>query len=561
MLVAAGLAAGLGATWTTLTADAVTLASVLSLAVGWSFLASGAIGAAHRPDNRVGVMMVVIGLLWAATAVLKATRSSVLFTAGIWLGDVWLALFVALLVAFPFGRIVSRLDLVLVGSILLVVLPLEALWLVFLAFPDGAPDNAVLLWPSEPTASGIDWVQRVILIGSLTALSALLVRRWLRASGPLRRALAPVFAGAVAVGLLSATYLLDKLAVRSVAIDYLVSAVLAAIPLVFLIGLLRARLARSAVGDLLVDLREPAAPGVLRDALARALRDPALELAYWVPEYRSYVGADGRPVELRAAGGRVTTLVERGGEHVAALVHDASLRDEPELVGAVTSAAGIALENERLQADLRARLSDLRASRSRIVSAGDTERRRLERDLHDGAQQRLVSLSIVLRLLAGKLPAGGAEAALLQTARDELAAGLEELRGLAQGIHPAVLSDHGLPVALESLVARAPLRVELDVALTERLPAPVEVASYYLVAEGLTNVAKYARAESARVSLALADGVLEVEVSDDGCGGADPSGGSGLRGLADRVEALDGRLRVWSAADGGTRLRAEIPCA
>ena len=202
----------------------------------------------------------------------------------------------------------------------------------------------------------------------------------------------------------------------------------------------------------------------------------------------------------------MATFVERGGTAVAALIHDASLQDEPELVGAVTSAAGIALENERLQADLRARLTDLRASRARIVEAGDTARRKLERDLHDGAQQRLVSLSVVLRLV--EKPRRRAEAELLQTARTELNESLEELRGIARGIHPAVLSDHGLPVALESLAARAPVRVTLDVDLAERLPEPVEVAAYYLVAEGLTNVAKYAEAESATVDVARENGTL-----------------------------------------------------
>ena len=332
--------------------------------------------------------------------------------------------------------------------------------------------------------------------------------------------------------------------------------------MIFVVGLLRARLARSAIGDLLVELHEPAEPGALRDALARALRDPTLELAYWMPEYGAWVGPGGDPVDLPGERSpRATTYVERGGTRVAALVHDAALRDEPELVGAVTSAAGIALENERLQADLRARLSDLRASRARIVEAGDIARRKLERDLHDGAQQRLVSISIVLRLVAGKVPADGPVAELLKTARDELAASLEELRRIAQGIHPAVLSDHGLPVALESLAARAPVRVGLNVDLEERLPEPVEVAAYYLVAEGLTNIAKYAEAASASVDVGRENGTLIVEVSDDGKGGADPEGGSGLRGLADRVEALDGRLRVWSPDAGGTRLRAEIPCA
>ena len=271
--------------------------------------------------------------------------------------------------------------------------------------------------------------------------------------------------------------------------------VLSAVPIIFLAGLLRARLARSGLGALLVELHEPAEPGALRDSLARALRDPSLQLAYWVPEYHSYVGLDGQPVDLPAEGsGRVATFVERGGTAVAVLLHDASLQDEPELVGAVTSAAGIALENERLQADLRARLADLRASRARIVEAGDTARRKLERDLHDGAQQRLVSMSVILRLVETRVGADSEEATLLTTARTELNESLEELRRIARGIHPAVLSDHGLPVALESLAARAPVRVTLDVDLAERLPEPVEVAAYYLVAEGLTNVAKYAEA-------------------------------------------------------------------
>ena len=335
---------------------------------------------------------------------------------------------------------------------------------------------------------------------------------------------------------------------------------LTTVPLIFLAGLLRARLARSNIGELLVDLREPSAPGALREALARALGDPTLELAYWVPEYEAYAGADGEPFAL-PDDGRVTTYVERGGAPVAVIVHDASLRDEPELVGAVAAAAGIALENEGLQADLRARLSDLRASRARIVEAGDSARRKLERDLHDGAQQRLVSLSVVLRLVAGRIPSDSPEAELLATARTELNESLAELRNLARGIHPAVLSDHGLEVALESLAARTHVRVTHAVELERRPPAPVEVAAYYLIAEGLTNVAKYAHAGSAEVHVTREHGALVVEVSDDGVGGADPGHGSGLRGLADRVEALDGRLRVWSPPGGGTRLRAEIPCA
>jgi len=355
-------------------------------------------------------------------------------------------------------------------------------------------------------------------------------------------------------------YLLDKLGRDPGTLFRFALLTLTAVPVIFLVGLLRARLARSGVGALLVDLREPTNPGALRDSLARALRDPSLELAYWVPEYEAYVARDGEPLQL-PTDGRVATYVERHGTPVAAIIHDATLQDEPELVGAVASAAGIALENERLQADLRARLSDLRASRARIVEAGDTARRKLERDLHDGAQQRLVSLSVVLRLIAGKVPAESQEAKLLAMARTELNASLEELRSIARGIHPAILSDHGLPVALESLAARAPVRVEIELDLPDRPPPQVEVAAYYLIAEGLTNVAKYAEAQSATVAVNRDNGALIVEITDDGKGGADPANGSGLRGLADRVEALDGRFKVWSPPAGGTRLRAEIPCA
>ena len=537
--------------------------AVVALIVGWSFLASGVVASARRPENAIGALMIVIGLVWFVSNLLRQWMAPVPLTAGIWLGDLWLLPLAFLLAGFPFAHLSEPLDRVLIGALAIVMIPLEALWLMFLSFDSfgepGVPRNVLMVADEPGLAGAVDTVQRVILITALGILAVVLVRRWRHASAPLRRALMPVLAGAAGLALLTAVYLLDKLDRGSPQVYTIAMLVLSAVPLIFLVGLLRARLARSGIGALLVDLREPAEPGALRDSLARALRDPTLELAYWVPEYRAYVGLDGEPVELPAPGaGRVATFVERSGTAVAALIHDASLQDEPELVGAVTSAAGIALENERLQADLRARLTDLRASRARIVEAGDTARRKLERDLHDGAQQRLVSLSVVLRLIENRVPA---EAELLQTARTELNESLEELRDIARGIHPAVLSDHGLPVALESLTARAPVRVTLDVDLTERLPEPVEVAAYYLVAEGLTNVAKYAEAESATVGVARQNGTLIVEVSDDGKGGADPSGGSGLRGLADRVEALDGRLRVWSPEAGGTRLRAEIPCA
>jgi PAS domain S-box-containing protein len=217
-------------------------------------------------------------------------------------------------------------------------------------------------------------------------------------------------------------------------------------------------------------------------------------------------------------------------------------------------------EVHRLNAELHDRLEDLAASRARIVTAGDVERRRLERNLHDGAQQRLVTLSLSLRLALAKLDSAPAAArAILADAGDELALALDELRELARGLHPAVLTDRGLRAAVEMLAARAPVPVEITAVPPQRLPEPVEAAAYYLIAEALTNVAKYAEASAVTVSVTVADASVLVEVSDDGVGGADPATGSGLRGLADRVEALGGTLEVISPAGDGTTLRAAMP--
>jgi len=303
-------------------------------------------------------------------------------------------------------------------------------------------------------------------------------------------------------------------------------------------------------------------PQGLRDALARALGDPGLEVLFWLPERRTFADTAGRPVRLPNGGGRAVTRLEHEGEPLAALVHDRSLLDEPELVRAAGAAARLALENARLQAEMRAQLAQVQESRARIVTAADEERRRIERDLHDGAQQRLVSLALQLRMAQRQLGSGKADPAveeLLDSAVDELQVAVDELRELARGVHPAILTEEGLAAALESLAARSPFPVELDV-LEDRLPAQVEATAYFVACEALANVAKHARASKAAVFVSRRNGLLAVEVADDGVGGARPVNGSGLSGLADRVEALGGRLRIESPAGGGTRIVSEIPC-
>ena len=254
-------------------------------------------------------------------------------------------------------------------------------------------------------------------------------------------------------------------------------------------------------------------------------------------------------------------VVEQDGERVAAIVYDASLAEERKLLDAVVAAAGIALKNERLAAELRARVSELSASRARIVGAGDEERRRLERNLHDGAQQRLVALGMQLRLLGPRIRTDPEAAeALVATAAAELATSVDELRELAHGIHPAVLG-HGLTVALESLAARSTVATAVSVDLLERLPEVVEVAAYFVASEALANVAKHAQASAVKITVSRGTKGALVEVADDGVGGADDAGGSGLRGLADRVEALGGQLRISSPLGTGTTISAVIPCA
>jgi signal transduction histidine kinase len=308
---------------------------------------------------------------------------------------------------------------------------------------------------------------------------------------------------------------------------------------------------------------EHAPPGSVRDALAKALGDPTLELALWLPERVSYADGHGRPLALPAPGSdRAVTIVGLIEAPVAALIHDPVLLERPALLKSAGAAAHLALENERLQAELRAQLAELRASRARIVTAGDEERRRLERNLHDGAQQRLLSLGLALQLVRAELgPDANGAATLLGEAEEELGAALAELRELAQGIHPVVLTEHGLGPAVSTLAARAPLPVEIEALPGERLPGPVEAAAYFVVSEAFANVVKHARASSVRVSAACRDGTLVVEVADDGVGGADARAGSGLAGLADRVQALDGDVTVESAPGRGTRVRAELPYA
>ncbi len=317
------------------------------------------------------------------------------------------------------------------------------------------------------------------------------------------------------------------------------------------------------MGDLVIELGQGSMLiGGLRDVLAKRLGDPSLKLVYAVEEAGGWVDQAGHLVELPAEGSRQTaTTLELDGEPIAALIHDRSLRSDPELVEAVASAARLAVANERLQARVRAQLELVRGSRDRVVEAADEERRRLERDLHDGAQQRLIWLALLLGMAEEEVVTGnGAEGRrLLDEARSEAESALTELRELARGIHPAILTNAGLGPAVRSLVNRSQIPVHMDPITDRRFPPNVEATVYFAVAEALANVAKHAQGSSATVSIVARDSRLTIDVSDDGVGSADPSGW-GLRGLADRVAAVGGSVTIDSPPRGGTRVHMELPC-
>jgi signal transduction histidine kinase len=430
--------------------------------------------------------------------------------------------------------------------------------------PD-CPDNLIQIVHNNAEALNLLNLQRLVGSTLLVVIVVLIIRRWMRASSARRRSVAPVLvAGCATFIALALTATLDLFGDPLSSLPANVFFYLAAtVPIAVMYVLLQRQLARGGVAGLVVELGVPGTHTDLRQALARTLGDPSLELAFWFPAERSYVDGDGAPVRLpEEDSGRRATLVARDGQPIAALLHDAFLNDDTELVQSVCAAASLALENERLQAELRARLVDLQASRARLVGATDAERRRIERDLHDGTQQRLVSIAMSLGLLESKLPSQEGEARpLLRETREALAVALEELRELTHGINPPLLVERGLSAALDELCRRAALPTHLSLELDRRLPDHVESAAYFVASEALTNAAKHSHAREVRVLASCHGGTLTVEVADDGIGGAGTEGGSGLRGLADRVEALGGRFTVSSPPGRGTVLRAEIPCA
>ena len=421
-------------------------------------------------------------------------------------------------------------------------------------------------WPlivDVPALSDVTfWVAFLSVTTVTVAAGVLFTMRWIRGSRPTRRALSPVLLLSAGPGVLrmlvfltGSSGLLDRLFPRSIATTsgYL----LVLYPIGFLWGTLRTRLALLEAADLLGDIDGQIQIGEVQPLLRQRLSDPRLEIGFWRPTQGRYVEADGSP--LGVDDNRVATELRRDDEPFAIVLHDPVL--DGATVVAVGSIIGMALENERLHSELRAHLEEVRASRRRIVVAADEARYQVERDLHDGAQQRLVALGLNLEMIANELDGQASETATIHLghARQEARAAIKELRDLSRGLHPVALTEAGLKPAISLLADRSPVPVETSV-IDGRWPVSVEQAVYYVISESMANIAKHAGASAAFVEVAETEDRLVVTVSDDGVGGAAPGPGTGLQGLIDRVDALGGRMSVSSPAGEGTKVVAMLPC-
>jgi signal transduction histidine kinase len=530
--------------------------------IGWSFIGTGILAWLRQPENRFGALMTAIGFSACLAGLRVATDPWVFVFGLLFITSQW-ALLYHLLLAFPSGALQSRVEVVLVAVMYVNSLVLHPIWVLFADTGSvGLTSNPLLIDGHDQLAADLGRARYWIAVVLLSALGVVLARRWASASASQRRALAPVLvSGGLVMLLLLAWYVALLAHVDQDAVDRLEDAryiVLATVPFAFVAGLLRSRVVgATAVSEVVARLGDPA----LRLAgIGEALAGTSLELARWSPDRREYVDHEGNGIELPPEGSeRSFTPLEPGAEPAAVLVYDPARDDERELVRAVVAATTLTLENERLATDLAAKVQELTASRARIVESGDAARRRLERDLHDGAQQRLVTLGIVLRRLQRSLPLEAQMLApALDAAVDEVGAAVADLRTIAAGVRPPRLDD-GLTAALRDLARTSPVPVDLEAAVG-RVAASVEAAAYFVACEGLTNAVKHASASRVSLRAVRANGTLFVTVSDDGVGGAVARRGSGLAGLRDRVSAHGGALEIASPRGRGTRIEVAIPC-
>jgi signal transduction histidine kinase len=541
------------------------LAAALAVVAGLALVVAGVATSFARPDGRIGDLALLAGFVWFAPFWAGWNGGPpLILSLGTLAAGFAVPLLVHLVLAYPSGRLRSRGARVLVAAVYLEA-ALSALGRALFRDPFFDPScwenctaNVFLVRSLPRVAHGIQDTDLWFAAATAAALTSVCVWRLARASRQTRRTLWPVLTGGFVLAAVTIAHsvALDRMPLEDPTDPAFVSIfVVGCVAVIDLaLGLLwavaSARLQRRSVARIVAQLGDAPAPGSLESALAKAIGDPELRIAYWLPASRRYVDARGRPVEEPlATSSRAVTPLVRGGRRVAVVAHATGIAELEREIG---PAVRLALENERLQAEVLAQLHDLRESRTRIVETGDTERRRLERDLHDGAQQRLLALSYDLRA-AGAASEGEGDletASLLGQATGDARIALGELRELAQGIHPAILTEAGLGPALATLAEAAPVAVEIGETPGERYPAPVETAAYFVVAEAIDDAARRG-ASYAAVGALRHEQRLVVKLADDGSART-----SEMIHVADRVGALGGRLEIEP-----TTLRAEIPCA
>jgi signal transduction histidine kinase len=551
------------------------LGAVAELAAGWAMIAAGVAETWRRPASRAGLLLAGAGIGWFFVEWNNPGLSSPTgFTFGLIASALAAPMVAHAALAYPAGRLDSRLDVcVLVFAYAGAGLVLGLLPALF--FDPGqqscglCPANLVLVRSAPGLADGLQQAGLLLGLGWVAMLVAAGIRRLVRASPPLRRMLRPVLALAGCYILLVGADFVHSLPRGTLGndpVDYRLWFGEAACLVLMALGVswawVRDRRTRSAVVRLVIDAAQSPLPGGLRDVLARMLGDPSLELAYPVGDPPRYVRTDGQPVSIGPGTGETLTPLARGGRTVAVLRHRSGLLDDPGLAQEVAAAARLGMENERLHAEVLAQFQDLQAAQARIVAGADAERRRLERDLHDGAQQRLVALSLALRL-AGPQP-GQAPAARLSTligqAGHELRLAIDELRELAHGIYPAVLADEGLAAAVEALAETSAIPITIGNLPPGRLPAQVEAAGYFFVAEASGLIAAQPGAEGATVQAKHEGDRLVISISSEAAAQPGQDLKTALTDIADRVGALGGQLHAGQTPAGFITMRAEIPC-
>ena len=557
------------------------LASATDALTGWILVAAGLVAWGRRPGSRTGPWLVIAGYLWYVGDlyfVLPTVSIVPLLSFGLRGGyDILLA---AALLSFPGGRLTSRLHRAAVAAL---ALAYAARAIVFFAiaipgrwYPDNGTPNPFLIVHDRAVAANLNLDLNLLEGAVILAVGLLAVARLRSAAVAMRRVLLPVVAGGMAWAVMSflidlSAWLQGNFHLRLLPWanadwwpipEYLIRG--GAAPVGFLIGALMLQTARSAVIELVIGFEQHPLRAQLQPALRRALGDPGLRVIYPAEGGAAWADDAGILTAMPDSAARSTsTPIRSGGRTLAMILHDASLLEDPGLISAITATVRLAIDNEQLTLALEAQLEETRASRTRIVDAADAERQRIERDLHDGAQQRLVSLAISLRMLGDSLGDDAPKEVRdeLSAAEIELRGAIDELRALAHGLDPVILRESGLGPAVTALAERCPTPTSVELNLDGRLARLVEATAYFVVAEGLANVTKHAQARHVTIRLLADSGRLLVEVEDDGRGGAQTTLGSGLRGLADRVAAAGGRFDVTSLPGAGTRLVADLPTA